>query len=423
MGVGPSLPEKTDILIVGAGVIGTATAYRLAVQTDREVTIVDRENIAAGATGDTSGILRHVYGDRAMYSWMAWRGHEFYRNFEDHTGVPLNTPDQPLVAWMREGEDTADHRSGTEETMAELGYPLSRLEADELPEEFPLFDFDSAITHALSDDTAGYADGTDAANGFARAARDHGATLVTNTAVESLIEEDGQIAGVVADGRRVEAEDVILAAGSWSYKLAQSVDVDLPITPGREQVLLLDPPPSISDEEFESIPTTGYRSERDDGVWWYFRADFGDTVYMATHARNDPVDPDDYDRSPDDQRKLEALEILESFVPKLADAAILGEYCGVYANTPDEGFIIDQVGPDGLYALVGAGHAFKHAPVIGELARDLVLDGSSDIVDLDHFSVARFDDRTPHQPLEEPDMSDLHLSISGGGPGPPSTAE
>jgi len=87
----------------------------------------------------------------------------------------------------------------------------------------------------------------------------------------------------------------------------------------------------------------------------------------------------------------------------------------VYANTPDQGFIVDQVGPEGLYALVGAGHAFKHGPVLGRLAADLVLEGESDAFDLEQFSADRFEDRSPDQELPaEYDPADLHLSYGGG---------
>jgi len=95
---GPSAPDETDILIVGGGIIGTATAFALSSRTGRAITLVERDQIAAGATGDSSAILRHVYGDRTVYSRMAWLGHQFYRRFEAETGYELKTPDQRLFS-------------------------------------------------------------------------------------------------------------------------------------------------------------------------------------------------------------------------------------------------------------------------------------------------------------------------------------
>lgn len=414
MGLGPELPTETDILVVGGGIIGTSTAFFLSRRTDADVTLVEKDNVAAGATGDSSAILRHVYGDRELYSRMAWKGHEFYRNFEDETGYELDAPDQPLVLWGGEETDHTEEPMDSYETLESLGYPVTRYESEELPDEFPLFEFGDDVEYAVSDDGAGYSDGTDAASRLARAATDNGVRLVTGVAATSIETDGDAVTGLETDAGVVACDHLVVAAGSWTHKLTATADVDLPVTPGREQVLLLDPPDDVSQGEFESIRTTGQGSSRSDGGWWYFRADFGDTIYMGTHDRDDPVDPDTYSRSPDQSRKIEAFEILDEFAPKLADSDVVGEYCGVYANTPDQGFIIDQVGPEGLYALVGAGHGFKHGPVIGQLAADLVLEGESDLFDLDHFTVDRFEDRTPNQPLpDDYDPADLHMSRSG----------
>lgn len=411
MGLGPDVPDETDILVIGGGIIGTATAFALSRRTDVDITLVDKNNVAAGATGDSSAILRHVYGTRSLYTTMAWMGHEFYRNFESETGYKLQTPDQPLIQWGGEAIEHTESPMASYETLQSLGYPTTRYEADELPDRFPLFEFRDDVEFAISDDDAGYTDGTDAATGLAKAAADNGARIVTGVTVESIVTTGESVSGVDTTEEFVACETVVVAAGPWSHTVVATADVDIPVTPGREQVLLLEPPADLSDEAFATIPTTGWSSDNPDGVWWYFRGDFGDTIYMATHARVDPVDPDAYRRRPDHSRKVEAFEILDEFAPKLADSDIVGEYCGVYANTPDQGFIIDQVGPDGLYGIVGAGHAFKHGPVIGQLAADLVVEGESDLFDLSHFTVDRFEDRSPCQPLPQKyDPEALHMA-------------
>jgi len=401
------------VLVVGGGIIGTATAFFLSRRSDRSIALVDKENVASGATGDSSAILRHTYGDRDLYSRMAWAGREFYQRFEAETGYPLDAPSQPLVQWGGPAGGHFESPMSSYETLRSLDYPVTRYEAEELPDRFPLFEFKEGFEYAISDDAAAYSDGTDAANGFLKAAQDNGVEVVTGVTVESIDVEDGSVVGAETDDGYVACSDVVLAAGSWNHKIAATADVEIPITPGREQVLLLKPPAELSDEEVKSIMTTGWGSPRPDGVWWYFRADFGGTIYMGTHARNDPVDPDRYSRQPDMQRKVEAFEILDEFAPALADSEVMGEFCGVYANTPDQGFIIDEVDHDGLYALVGAGHAFKHAPVIGQLAADLVVDGESERFDLEHFTVDRFDDRSPDQGFPETvSLADLHGTTS-----------
>jgi sarcosine oxidase subunit beta len=387
----PSLPRETDVVVVGAGIVGTSTAFTLATETDLDVTILDRDNVAAGATGDSSAILRHQYYESALYAEMAWQGHQFYDEFQERTGEPLATAESPLVGFLREGSEVADRFEQGYEHIRDLGLPASRYERDELPERYPLFEFPEDIDFAISDDRAGYSDGTDAATGLARAARDAGATLVTGVAVESIRTDDGAVSGVETDDGFVASDHAVIAAGRWSGQLAETVGVDLPIIPTREQVLLLEPPENVTEEELQTLPNTGSAGFEWD-THWYFRPDFGGKIYMGTHERQDVVGPDEYDRDPDEEMLLDAFEFLSSVAPKLADSKLVGAFCGVYANTPDNEFIIDQVGPDDCYALVGAGHAFKHGPVIGQLATDLLVDGESGLFDLDNFTLDRFDE-------------------------------
>ena len=196
MGLGPDLPRETDILVVGGGIVGTASAFALATRTDRDITIVERDSIAAGATGDSSAILRHTYGDNQLYTRMAREGHDFYRDFAAHTGTELATVGQPLLLWGGEGVKSTEDPMASYETLDALGLPVARYEAADLPERFPQLDVPDTVEFAVSDRGAGYTDGTDAATGFARAAADDGVRIVTGEAVESVLVEESRTVGV-----------------------------------------------------------------------------------------------------------------------------------------------------------------------------------------------------------------------------------
>jgi glycine/D-amino acid oxidase-like deaminating enzyme len=241
---------------------------------------------------------------------------------------------------------------------------------------------------AVSDDSAGYSDGTDAAGGFARAANEAGATVVTGAGVESLLAEDGRIVGAETSEGRIDCNAVVVAAGPWTPRLAATVGVDVPITPTREQVVVLDPPEGYVERYPELTPTTSVP-----GGEWYLRPDFGEGVLVATHRYTDEVDPDDYDDSPDESTLLELTEVVSESIPELAESGIRGRYCGVYSVTPDHDFVIDEAGPEGCYLACGfSGHGFKHGPAVGRIVRDLVVDGGTDLVDADYFSLSRFED-------------------------------
>lgn len=377
----PSLPESADVVVVGGGIMGTSAAYFLAAAGAADVLLLERDRIASGSTGDSSAILRHHYGPHEIYSRMARRSHAFYRSFEDRTGEPLAYDRSPMVQFAT--DDTHRHVQAGYDVLQTLDIPVTRYETDDLPTAYPPIDTEP-FDFAVSDDDAGYADGTDAATGFARAARREGATVRTGVGAEDVLTESGAVTGVETDAGTVECDAVVGAAGPWTGEFVAGLGVDIPLETTREQVLLLDPPASVATED---LPTSG----ANDG--WYLRPDFGDGVLLATHHTDETVDPDRYDETPDEAVILDLLEGLEGFVPGLADAGIKGQYCGVYTTTPDRDFVIDQVGPSGCFVACGfSGHGFKHGPIVGQILRDLVLDGETDLVDVEYFSLDRFDD-------------------------------
>ncbi|MEA5386424.1 FAD-dependent oxidoreductase [Haloarculaceae archaeon H-GB11] len=358
------LPEAADVTIVGGGIIGTSTAYFLSTETDLDVLLVERDAIASGSTGDSSAIIRHHYGGDAIYSELAAWSHEFYRNFEAETGEAIAYEPNRLVRMGEAGAESGDYADAGYEVLEDLDIPVSRYEGQELETEFPMLNLDG-IDFAVEDETAAYSDATDVAGGFARAAQNEGATVVTGVTVDGFAVEDDAVTAVETDAGRVETDDVLLAAGPWTPDLAEKVDVDVPIRREREQIILLEPSDEFVAEEYDMLPTTSRP-----GVFWYMRPDFNDGVLIATHYRGEEVDPDAYKRDPDQEILLELVDEIEDFVPGLTDAKLRGEYCGVYSNTPDRDFILDQIGPQGFHVACGfSGHGFKHGPSMGRYSR------------------------------------------------------
>jgi glycine/D-amino acid oxidase-like deaminating enzyme len=389
---GPTLPEASDVVVVGGGIAGTSAAYFLATETDRDVTLVEKDTIASGSTGDSSAILRHHYGPQERYSRMAWWSHRFYRRFEEETGEVVAREENPLVRFGVEGTPSGDYAEAGYEVLSSLSVPVRRYDRDEAAARYPMLGFDD-YDFAVSDDTAAYSDGTDAANGFARAATRAGATVVTGVEVEDVRVENSAIAGVETGEGSVKCNEVVLAAGPWTPRIAETVGVEVPMTVTREQVVVLDPPDEYADAYPDLTPTTALP-----GGEWYIRPDFGGGILVATHHTGEEVDPETYDEKPDEETLLELVSELAEVVPELQDAEIAGRYCGVYSTTPDHDFVIDRVGPENCYLACGfSGHGFKHGPAVGKMLSNLVSRGETELVDAEFFSLDRFeDDPTGH---------------------------
>lgn len=376
------LPDSLDVIVIGGGIMGSATTYFIATQTDLSVGLIEKEAIASGSTGDSSAILRHHYDDEKVYSKMARWGHEFYRDFESNTGEKIAYGKAPMVRFG--DEDTKEPVLAGYRILRELGIPVSRYEGEAMAEEYPMIQTDP-FEVAVSDDDAAYSDGTDAASGFARAAQRAGASVVTGVAVEEILVDADSVSGVKTDSGQVSCDKVVVAAGPWTPRLMTPLGIDIPLKITREQVLLLDPPDSFRETHLDELPTSG----AEEG--WYLRPDFGEGVLLATHHTDDEVNPDHYSPSPDQETILELLGGIESFVPALAESDIKGQYCGIYSTTPDNGFILDQVGPSGCFVACGfSGHGFKHGPTVGKIMMQLVESGETDMVEIEKFSLSRF---------------------------------
>ena len=381
-----TLPCESDIIIIGGGIMGTSTAFFLSTETDLNVTLVEKNEIATGSTGDSSAILRHHYGDQEIYSKMAWWSHQFYRDFDEETGEAIAHEDNPLARFANEDTPGGTYAADGYDVLSDLDIPVSRYEGDVLPDQFPMISGVENYDFGVSDDQAGYSDGADAANGFDRAARRNGATVITGTGVESITVDDGAVVGVETEDDDIACETVLVAAGPWTPRLGETVGVDIPISVTREQILILEPPEDYKNEYPELVPTTALP-----GGEWYIRPDFGDGILVATHHTDEEVDPDHYSNTPDEEIILELTDQLGEMIPELRDAGIRGQYCGVYSTTPDHDFILDQIGPDGCYFACGfSGHGFKQAPAVGKIMTDLITTGSTSLVDASFFSYDRF---------------------------------
>lgn len=385
---GPDLPETTDTVVVGGGIMGAATAYYLTRASDRDVTLLEKDNLASGSTGDSSAIIRYNYGPHETYSELAWWSRQFYREFESETGQPIAYVECPRVRFADEGGEQGDYVQAGYEVLQSLDIPVQRYESPGLGDRFPMFDGVEAFDFAVVEPAAAYSSAVDITNGFARSAKTSGATIMTNEAVEELVHDGETISAVRTESGEVDCDEVVIAAGPWTPRFIDDLGLTMPMIPTREEVFLLDPPQAYLDEHWDDMPMMRF-----DNGEWYMRPDFNEGVLVATHPfADEPVDPDTYDDTPDQETALQVYDLLDENVPGLVDAEIKGEYCGLYSTTPDHDFILDQAGPEGCYVAAGfSGHGFKMAPAVGKIMRDLIVDGETELADLGMFAIDRFD--------------------------------
>ncbi|HEY6277494.1 MAG TPA: FAD-dependent oxidoreductase [Streptosporangiaceae bacterium] len=366
--------ERVEVAVVGAGLLGSATAWALATRGARPV-VLEQFGLghARGSSHGATRIFRFSYPDPG-YVRMASAAQPAWARLQAAAGEELLVTTGGLDAGPGAGVCAA--------ALAECGVRHSWLTADQVSDRFPgiavrpgermLFQPDSGVCLAGRTVAA-----------LQRLARQHGADLRPGSPVLA-IERGGGRAIVHTAAGAISAGVVVAAAGPWSGRLLAGAVTRAPrLAPTLQQVRYFRP----NDASPAAWPTL---IEWPSGApAWYTVPMLGGApgVKVASHLLGPAVDPGDgpftsIDPGPEDQ----AAAYVRDRLPGLDPAPLAPETC-LYTMTADEDFVLDRDGP--VVAGAGcSGHAFKFGPLLGEVLAALAL-GEPAPVDLTRFSLAR----------------------------------
>ena len=384
----PIMTQPTaDAVVIGGGVIGTSIAMHLAIRNAGKVTLIERGHLAGGPTGLSGAMIREHYLHPVLVR-MAMESSAVFRNFADavggdagfrRTGRLLLFPEHDLAAVLANVEM---NRS--------LGVNIEMLTPAEAVQMVPQMDT-SGIAVCAYEPEAGYADPVATTYAYADRARDHGAQVLTRTEVRGLTVSGGRITGVETTSGAIATPTVVVAAGSRSNQLAAQVGESLPVVPHRVQMAHFRRPPAL-----ESLRTIVI----DHATGAYFREDSGLDTLAGGEGPGDLTevrDPDSVPLNADHDMILSLWQRARMRFPDFDAATCRGGYSAIYDMTPDANPIIDSSrNVSGLYCAAGfSGHGFKLSPVVGRMAAELVLDGSSPDHPVEIFRASRFEEGEP----------------------------
>ncbi len=388
---GCSVQQGGEVIVVGAGIVGSSIAFHLA-SAGTSVTLIEQTHPAGGPTGKSSALL-HAFYLQPELSQLSIRGLELLLD------IPKIVDEGPFVQqigmmWVC-GEENAVTWNDSVERIKGEGSRMEALSPDDLAKAAPGLRTDK-VGLAIWEPEFGYADSFGATNAIARAARARGASVLQNTLVRGLTSTDGRITGVTfADGTTQHADTVVVAAGPWTNRLLATAGLGLPLRVERHPMAVLD----AGGKAREVLPFAWC----DDVLCNYARPD-GDGVILAgvwsgggTAIRHEEAgreevvdDPDHYKEGVEES---ESVAIVESFgprVPAMLELGIRPGYAGLYDMSPDDMPVIGKLpGVDGLVVAAGSsGHGFKTGPAVGEAVANLILHGDQEI--LTPFAPSRF---------------------------------
>jgi sarcosine oxidase subunit beta len=368
------------VVVVGGGIVGVASAYYLA---DRgaDVTLFEKGSLGSGSTERSAGGVRAQFST-AVNVELSLSSIAVWERFEAEFGVDIAYR-RPGYLLLARTEETAERFRENVRMQNDRGVPSEVLDPAAARERCPGLREEQFVAATYSP-TDGFADPGLALRGYAAAADAAGATIRTKTPVTDVRRSDGEVVGVAADGERVETDYVVNAAGAWSARVAEMAGVDLPVSPRRRQVLVVDPETPIP----ESVPLT---IDLDTGS--YFRPEREGTALVGGHfAADDPdADPDRFSESIDLDWAATALERAADAATYFGpDSRIRRGWAGLYAVTPDHHPIVEETVPGLLTAAGFSGHGFQHAPATGQIVAELAFDGEPSLVDVSALGSDRF---------------------------------
>ncbi len=372
------LPRTADVVVVGGGVHGASLAYHLARRKAGRVVLVERRFLASGPTGRSSALVRRFYAMDFLTRTASASADVFQHWAEIVGGDPGFR--QVGHLWLV-GPDAAAHLRANVLRARELGARVTLLSPDEARALVPHMAVDD-VAQASYEPESGYADASSTTNALATRARELGATIVQYTAVEAVLTDGGRVTGVRTAAGEIAAPAVAICAGVWAPRLLAPLGIEVPIAPKRHQMCFFRRPP-----EFGPHPSV---IDRVNGT--YMRPEPGNLTIHGLSAYEEVVDPDQYHEGVDPAEIVRNAELIARRFPIMEHGLSMGGYAGVYDVTPDHEPVLGAI-PEyaGLFADFGwSGHGFKHAPEVGNLLAELILEGRTSGYDLTPFRWTRF---------------------------------
>jgi len=374
------LPSTAPVVIIGAGCIGAAIAYQLGRRGVKGVVVIEKEPFAgAGSTSKAAGGIRAQFSTplNVRISMMAV---EHFKRFGDEMETdPVFFPvgylflladPEPWAAFQRQAE-----------MQRSLGLPVRTLTPQQAKEVVPELEVGDLLgaTFCLDD---GLGNPHEVTQTYVSQARRLGAVFHFADPATGLVMEKGRVTGVrTGSGSTVSTPMVVDAAGPHAAEVAAWAGVDLPVKAVRRHCFTTEPLPMAR----ENLPMI---VDMHSGVYMH-RESGGMLLGYAN-----PEEPEGFNLSVNWDLLDRMVEPAMHRVPALEAAQISNGWAGLYETTPDHNSVLGPpFGVQGFMLANGfSGHGFMHAPAVGQLLAEWIVDGRPSL-DLTPLRLERFSER------------------------------
>ena len=398
---------KSEIIIIGGGVVGASVAYHLTERGAKDVLILEREGEQGkGSTGKATGGVRAQFETdinikMSLYSLDFFDNWGFDCGYEPRGYLFFSTTDKQF-----------DYLKTNVVKQRELGVKdVEIVDTETISRIVPGMNCDD-ITGGSFGGRDGFIDPLAVMNGFTTKALENGAQIEFDTQVLSIETAGGKIAALQTNKGRIECEKVVLCTGAWARHLAKTAGIDLPVEPMRRQIVWAKSTVDLP----SNLPMV-----IDIGTGFHFRParEFGkgnknpvaiapgtdrrknlvaiapgtDSAREVLFAYPDPDEKSSFDTDFDERFIGKVYEKAKHRARFLIETEVVREKCraGLYEVTPDHHAILGGCAVEGLYFANGfSGHGVMHSPATGRALSEIILEGKASFLDVDCLRIERF---------------------------------
>ena len=374
-----TLNNSFDVIVIGVGSMGSATSYYLA-KRGYKVLGLEQFDISHefGSHAGQSRIIRKAYFEHPGYVPLLERAYENWEALEWETGKQVYYKTGLLYA----GNPNNEMIKGVERSAGLYNIDLDQMNIAAAADQFPQFKFPDDF-EILFEPEAGFITPEKAIRLYASQAKKNGAAIHSN---EKVIDwkKDKNIILLKTDKQTYQCDKLIITAGAWAGKMIPGLADKIKVT--RQFVAWIK---TKNDDQFElnKFPCWMISDDEKHGCYYGFplldTEKFGEPagLKLAHHFPNEVTDPDKVDRLTTEKDIQNLNYCLNKYLPGVFDSILHTKIC-LYANSPDENFIIDKLPgyEENVSIACGfSGHGFKFASVVGEILADLAIEGRSDL--------------------------------------------
>jgi sarcosine oxidase, subunit beta len=355
--------KGSEVLILGAGVLGCSLAYHLTRRKITEVTVYDPRTPAAGASGRAAGVLTEQLWDR----WDVEVTRETTREYAElcRTWEPSAFQQNGFVRFTA-GAEAATVLDETRERLRSWGVRVEEASASDLTRWIPEGRFDD-LRAAMYGPHDACVTPSSITTIYAELARKAGVTFDFGRPMESLAPTDGGWSLGTPNGT-LGGRHLVVAAGAWSKRLLADLGHPLPMTPYRTQAGLLRPPRPRPE---------GFPTFHDIDTDIYVRPEANGRLLAGDGTESVEADPERFVTGGDERFLHHLAEGLTNRLPGWAESDVLSSWAGVCTSTPDRHPIVGPVpGARDLFVLTGFnGFGVMRAGGTARRMADLLADG------------------------------------------------